>query len=89
MQGKSPEAIANERNISIATVYSHIASMYEKGHPLEIEQFLSKREQSEIFEVLKKLGISSPLKEIFEALNQKYDYGKIRMGIAMYSKSNR
>ena len=86
MQGKSPEAIANERAISVTTVYSHIASMYEKGNPIEIEKFLTKREQSEIFEVLKRLGIKSALKEIFEALNQKYDYGKIRIAIAMYSR---
>ncbi len=89
MLGKSPESIARERNISLTTIYSHIASMYEKGNPMEIEKLLSAKEQKEIFEVLKRLGVKSALKEIFEALDQKYDYGKIRIGIAMYARSER
>ena len=84
MQGKSPEDIAKEREVTLATVYSHIATMYEKGHPIEMEKFVSKAEQTEIFEVLKKIGVASALKEIFEALGQKYDYGKIRLALAMY-----
>jgi len=86
MEGKSPEDIAREREITLTTVYSHIATMYEKGHPIEMEKFVSKTEQTEIFEVLKKLGVTSALKEIFEALNQKYDYGKIRLALAMYAR---
>jgi ATP-dependent DNA helicase RecQ len=83
-QGKSPEAIARERNISISTIYSHIASMYEKGNPVDMSLFLTKREQSEIFEAIKKHGASSPMKPIFEELGQKYDYGKIRLALALF-----
>jgi len=87
MQGKGPEDIAKERGISLTTVHSHIATMYEKGNPIEIEKFVNKAEQNEIFEVLKILGAKSALKEIFEALEQKYDYFQIRLALAMYSRS--
>ena len=89
MQGKSPEDIAKEREVTLTTVYSHIATMYEKGHPIEMEKFVTKAEQMEIFEVIKTLGLTSALKEIFEALGQKYDYGKIRLALAMYMKHSR
>jgi ATP-dependent DNA helicase RecQ len=86
--GKSPETIAREREISLVTVYSHLATLFEKGYPIEINKYLTKTERKDILEAIGKLGKDAPLKEIFTALGEKYDYGKIRLGLVIFGQAN-
>jgi ATP-dependent DNA helicase RecQ len=85
-KGKTPEVIAREREINLVTVYSHMATLYEQGYPIEINKYLQKTERKEIMEVISKLGKQAPLKELFTALGEKYDYGKIRIGLVIFGK---
>jgi len=85
-QGKTPEQIATERELSITTIYAHIATLYEQDQPIDIDKLLPKNERIEILETIKKLGVNAPLKSIYEALGEKYGYGKIRLGLAILSK---
>jgi ATP-dependent DNA helicase RecQ len=84
-KGKSPEAIAEEREISLVTVYSHMATLFETGYPIEINKYLAKNDRKEILDIIGKLGKNAPLKELQTALEGKYNYGLIRIGLAIFN----
>lgn len=81
-QGKSIEEIANDRGFSATTIEGHLAHFIENGE-LSIDTFLKKDEVEEIYKAIVKTKTQNltPLKE---ALNHKYDYGKLRMVVAHY-----
>jgi ATP-dependent DNA helicase RecQ len=88
-QGKSIEDIATERNISPTTVISHLATMYERGELVDLNQWVSADE----LDILKgSLGLFEEpfvMKEIFEHFEQRYDFEKIRWAIADFRRKNR
>ena len=51
-QGHSPEMIAEKRDISKVTVYSHLAYLYEKGEQINIHQYVDKTSIKKVLEVL-------------------------------------
>jgi len=81
LQGKDAEAIAIVRNIKPTTVYSHFAEAITCGllKPRDV-LVLSDNQYSEIVNALELLATDneSPLKPVFEALGEKYDYGILR-----------
>ena len=85
LQGKDAEAIAQERSLKPATVYSHFAEAIEVGLlepravlPLNDGQF------SRIVNTLELMGTEKegPLQPVYEALDQEYDYGILRCVLA-------
>lgn len=84
--GKSVEEIAKEREMVITTIEGHLAHFVETGK-LDISRFLQKKQLAEIISIIEEFDTKqlSPLKE---ALEDKYDYGKIRMAVAYYNCVN-
>jgi len=85
-KGATPESIAKQREIKIATVYAHLAEAIACGL-IEAQQAvnLSDAEYKEIisaFEMVDDDENTPPkqkrLKPIFEALDQSYDYGVLK-----------
>ncbi|WP_114779292.1 DNA helicase RecQ [Botryobacter ruber] len=87
-QGFTPEQIAQQRNLNLATIYSHIAALYEQGYDIRIGNFLSKAEYQVIARAIEKMGPDAKLKDLFELLGEAYDYYKIRLSLAVYKKQN-
>jgi len=85
--GKSPDTIAEDRELSITTIYSHIATLFEQDYKIDIEKFFPISEQKEIIDTINKLGSNAPLKTIYESLGEKYNYGKIRLGLVLSQKA--
>lgn len=83
-QGMSPEEIARRRNLNPVTVYSHLATLLEQGHDVPVHQFVSKKEYAVISEAIAKLGKDAKLKDLYEHLEERYEYFKIRLSVAMY-----
>jgi ATP-dependent DNA helicase RecQ len=83
-QGKTPEAIAVERELTAITVYSHIATLFEQKHITNIDKYLLKSEVKAILSAIEKHGATAQLKVLFEELGEKYNYGKIRLGLALF-----
>ena len=81
-QGKTIEEIAGERGFAPTTIEGHLAHYIETGE-LEIDNFVSKPELEEIQKAISKIDTQN-LNPLKEALNHKYDYGKLRMAVAHY-----
>jgi len=86
-EGLSPEKVAQNRNLNPLTIYSHIASLYEKGKPMNISDYIDEKSLQEIVRVIKTTGEQDGLKPIFENLNERYSYAQIRLALAYYHKS--
>ncbi|PRY15401.1 ATP-dependent DNA helicase RecQ [Pontibacter ummariensis] len=87
-QGYSVEQIAKQRSLNPVTVYSHIATLYEQGYPVNLSPYVSKAEYKAISRAIAKLGAEAKLKDLYEALQEQYDYHKIRLSVSLYKKEN-
>ncbi len=85
-KGLSPDEIAMQRNLNPVTVYSHLATLYEQGYPIRIEDFVTKAEYKTIAKAIDHLGAEAKLKDLFDELGEGYEYYKIRLSLAMYKK---
>ncbi|MDO6391959.1 DNA helicase RecQ [Pontibacter sp. BT731] len=83
-QGLSPEEIARRRNLNPVTIYSHLATLLEQGYDVPVHNFVSKREYEAITEAIESLGKDAKLKDLFEHLEERYEYFKIRLSVSMY-----
>ncbi len=84
-QGKTPDEIAQERDINLNTVYSHLADAVKFG-TLEITDAVG-LPQDEIDEIIQVAEISgyledNKLKPVYEMLDGEYDYGVLRCVLA-------
>lgn len=86
-KGVSVAEIAKRRNISELTVFSHIAYLYERGHAIDLKKFISQEEFSVIRKAIESTGTeSTQLKPVYEYLEGKYDYHKIRLSFSILNK---
>jgi ATP-dependent DNA helicase RecQ len=88
-QGSSVDEIAAQRGISPLTVFSHLASLYEKGENINIWAFLTKVEAQRVAEAVHDMEPPYKLQDVFNKLNEEVAYEKIRLGIAWYNKQKR
>ena len=84
-QGLSPEQIAEKRSLNPVTIYSHLIYLFEKGHQIDIEQYVTSQEKKAVFNYLDKQPFDTA-KSIFEGLNKKIPYSAIRISVALFQK---
>ncbi|TLX70661.1 DNA helicase RecQ [Labilibacter sediminis] len=86
-KGFSPEVIASQLGVNVITVYSHLATLYQKGSDVDIEQYVMPYELIAIEEVLKgSPGIS--LQEIYEVTQREIPHHIIRLSMALIDQKN-
>ncbi len=81
-QGLSPEIIASQQGINVITVYSHLATLYEKGKQVDIEQFVLPFELIEIEGIVKQ-NPDLNLQEIFEQAKRQIPHHVIRLALSL------
>ncbi|MEZ4887122.1 MAG: DNA helicase RecQ [Chitinophagales bacterium] len=84
--GKTPEEIAKERDISQATVLNHLIKLYKHDYKVDLSRLIGEEELEEIINMAKsieKQNEEGRLKPVFEALEGKYNYDKIRIGMQL------
>jgi ATP-dependent DNA helicase RecQ len=86
--GFSVEEIAQKRKLGISTIMSHLAKLYFDGADIDLDSFISKEEVSQIAEAQIKLESPNTLKPYFDYFEEKIDYGKIRLALAILEKEN-
>ncbi len=86
-ESKTIPEIAKARNIHENTVYSHLAYLVEKNLIKDINSFLSNEEIVLIQAAIKTIGNDEALKPIFDHLEEKIGYGKIKL-VVSYGKVN-
>ncbi|HNG90606.1 MAG TPA: RQC domain-containing protein, partial [Saprospiraceae bacterium] len=81
-QGHSVQEIAESRAISTITVVSHLATMYERGEPLDISPWVSPDEVDIIQGALPLFAEPYQLKLLHEHFGGRFSYDAIRMAVA-------
>lgn len=87
-QGLSVEEIAQKRKLGLSTIMSHLAKLFVDGKNIDLTPFISDDEVIEISVAKTKLEAPSTLKPYFDYFEEKLDYGKIRLGLAILEKEN-
>jgi ATP-dependent DNA helicase RecQ len=86
-RGLSVADIAQQRGMQEITVYSHLGQLYEKGEAIDIFQFVTLGEIEQVDAARRQVGESPPsLKALFEALDEKVAYHKIRLALSFLAK---
>ncbi|MBG6061909.1 ATP-dependent DNA helicase RecQ [Flavobacterium sp. CG_9.1] len=86
--GFSVEEIAQKRKLGLSTIMSHLAKLYVDGADIDLDYFISKEEVTQIAEAQIKLESPNALKPYFDYFEEKIDYGKIRLALAILEKEN-
>lgn len=85
-EGRSPEEIAQERNIQPTTIYSHLAYLYTKGEKIDLTRYVSQEEVEIIEKAWIKTGKKMELAAVAEFMNTPIAYHKIRLALAILMK---
>ena len=81
-QGFSVDEIASIRKANPVTIYSHLASLYEKGADVDLCEFFSSSELDQIGNAFRSLNYSENIKELYLYMNEEIEYYKIRLAIS-------
>ncbi len=87
-KGYSPEQIAMERGVQSATIFSHIAHLYDIGKFENITKYVSLQDIDKVREAVVAIGSNKELKPIYDTLGKKIEYTKIRLALS-YIKKNK
>jgi ATP-dependent DNA helicase RecQ len=79
----SVEAIAEKRKLGFSTIISHIAKLYAEGHISDVSQFVTSSEITQLKMAQKEMESTTALKPYFDYFEEKMEYSKIRMGLAV------
>jgi ATP-dependent DNA helicase RecQ len=79
----SVEAIAEKRKLGFSTIISHIAKLYAEGHISDVSQFVTSSEINQLKLAQKEMESTTALKPYFDYFEEKMEYSKIRMGLAV------
>ncbi len=84
--GQTIAEIANSRNLSETTIEGHLAQVIENGEPLDPRSFYTAAEEALMQTALE--GYHEPsMKPVFEQLEGRISYGKLKIYRAMNSQS--
>ena len=85
--GFTVEQIAIQRNLTINTIYSHVESLYSAGKIDSLDSFISTDEIHILRSVMP--GLTTPtLREIFESMDGRLEYYKIKLILAYLNKKS-
>jgi ATP-dependent DNA helicase RecQ len=76
--GQSVDEIAAQRNLTMGTIYGHLAEALSAGEAIDVNRFLTAEEQREVAIAFKQIGFGN-LTGVFESLAGRYDYGRLRL----------
>ncbi|WP_281635192.1 DNA helicase RecQ [Flavobacterium marginilacus] len=86
--GIKVEEIAIKRKLGVATIISHLAKLYNDGHPINLREFINDQEIAKIAEAKIKLESPNALKPYFDFFEEQISYDKIRVGLTILEKEN-
>ena len=82
----SVEEIAAKRKLGVSTIISHIAKLHTDGQISDVSDFITAAEIEAIKKAKKAIEPTTALKPYFDYFEEKMDYSKIRMGLAVIEK---
>lgn len=84
-EGLSLDEIARQRGLNVTTIVSHLVKLREEGHAVRLRELLEPGAFEDIWKTALRIGLQKgdALKPLYEALNGAYDYGQIRIALAI------
>ncbi|QXP65439.1 DNA helicase RecQ [Polaribacter sp. AHE13PA] len=86
-EGLNVSEIAEKRNLSITTIFSHLSQLYIEGKEVELEKLVDTKVVDKVRIAFNELDRKVALKPIFEKLNEEVSYGEIRLSITLILKN--
>jgi ATP-dependent DNA helicase RecQ len=86
-KGLHPKEIAEKRNVSITTIFSHLSQLYMEGKEVQLETYVTKETIDTVRIAFNKLNRKVALKPIYEKLNEEVSYSEIRLSITLILKN--
>ena len=86
-EGLSPKEIAEERDLSLTTIFSHLSQLYSEGKNIDLEQFVNKETIDKVRVAFHEFDRKIELKPIYEKLNEEVSYSEIRISITLILKN--
>jgi ATP-dependent DNA helicase RecQ len=86
-KGLHPKEIAEKRNVSITTIFSHLSQLYTEGKEVQLETFVTKETIDTVRIAFNQLNRKVELKPIYEKLNEEVSYSEIRLSITLILKN--
>ncbi|UAM97057.1 DNA helicase RecQ [Polaribacter litorisediminis] len=86
-EGLHPAEIAERRNLSITTIFSHLSQLFTEGKEIELEKYVTKQTVDQVRVLFNELGRKMELKPIYDKLNEQVSYSEIRLSIALIQKN--
>ena len=83
----TPKEIAEKRNLSITTIFSHLSQLYTEGKDIELEKYVTKETIDKVRIVFNQFNQKIELKPIYEKLNEEVSYSEIRISITLILKN--
>jgi ATP-dependent DNA helicase RecQ len=85
-KGISVEEISTERKLSPTTIFGHLCKLYEEGHPIDLNKYVTEYEVNQVKEARKKLRNTNQLRPIFDQLEGGVEFHKIALALTILSK---
>lgn len=85
-QGKTPEEIANDRNLNVSTIFGHLIHLYEKQENIDLKSHISDKEIDTIKEAWIKSTYSEKINDIMEQLKVELPIYKIKLALAILKR---
>ena len=83
----TPKEIAEKRDLSITTIFSHLSQLYTEGKDVELEKYVTKEIIDKVRVVFNQFNQKIELKPIYENLNEEVSYSEIRISITLILKN--
>lgn len=80
-EGKTPEEIATERNMSESTIWTHLSTGFKEKKLNDWHRLVSPAEIKKVEEAVVETGGANLLKPIYDFLNESLSYDKIRIAL--------
>jgi ATP-dependent DNA helicase RecQ len=84
-KGFSPAEIAQTRNLSETTIFSHLATLFEEGKKIDLYQYITKAEVQTILQAAESINTKKgdAIKPLYDAMDEQYEYYKIRLALTL------
>lgn len=85
--GKSVAEISEERALNPMTIFSHLAHLFENGHPVDLSPYVSMPEIETIRKAFNDVEQPIKMKDVYLYLDEKFSYDQIRLALAYQNRS--
>ncbi len=82
-RGKTPQEIAADRNLNVATIFGHLIHLYEKDEKINLEKYISEQEIVEIKDAWTRSAHSEKLSDIMDHMGDEVPIYKIKLALAI------